>query len=264
MLWRRQRTLFLPLISCAVLSGCAGSSGEAVQRAGNPTALDSSPVVSIPDAFTCAEGCGSRFTFGGANFQISCGGVKPEFITERTLGQDQQTVIREVDGVPPSLLVAINRPGGNCSLIDPDQHPTDWAIAFSIDADQQAVLSSICQVAALSAAERLADGCHRGAPDLITCGIGPAFPPDVLEDVTRFPPRTDTFGDRLEEVFVQPRPEDLDGWRVILSETQSDGELVGLMLRAADDGTIEFALSGATTSTPGPAVCVPTALAREG
>lgn len=80
------------------------------------------------------------------------------------------------------------------------------------NADQEANSTAICVVGDLSAAQRLANRCHLDEP-LVTCGTGPGFPAEVLDDLTAYPEPSETFGPDIEAILGRDNPDELVGWR---------------------------------------------------
>ena len=162
-----------------------------------------------------------------------------------------------IDGVDASVMVAINVPGGECSKNDPDQRRSAWSMAFPDGASEQQLRAAICAVGDLSAAQRLADGCHL-EEDLLACATGPGFPPEVLDDLAIFPQPTEHFGADIEAILGVDNPEDLIGWHDIVEEQTSVGDYIQLLLRRDPaSGDLQYLLDGGEEAFGAPRRCDP-------
>lgn len=120
--------------------------------------------------------------------------------------------------------------------------------------------AAVCEVGDLSAAQRLADGCHLNQ-ELLTCGAGPGFPSDVLTDLTLYPEPTDYFGADIAALLGTDDPQDLVGWHVIVEEQQSDGSYIQLLLRDdPESGQLQYLLDGSADTFDAPRQCEPETL----
>ena len=168
----------------------------------------------------------------------------------------EEVTANRVEGYPPTLIVAMSIDGGMCSEEDPDQRSTAWSLAFSEETEQTPVLHAVCEVGELSAAQWLANGCHRD-DELVTCGSGPGFPAEVLDDLSIYPEVSLTFGADVAALLGNDNPEELLGWHVIVEEQRSDGELVQLLLREAPgSGEIQYVLDGSHEDFDSPRRCI--------
>lgn len=249
----------------AIAGACSSGSAGSPDSETLPQQPPSVVTRDIETGFECDDECLATFWYQRVSYRISCRAIKDEMVETVALDSDlvsgRRFELHAVRGHGPDVLVALSAPAGYCVEGDPDQHPTNWAVAFPDGVDIETLRVAVCDVGSLSTTEYLADGCHRHRDDLISCGRGPPFPPEILDDLTLLPSRSSLFGERLEAIFVEPTADDLDGWRVVVDDEQSDGELVQLLLRESDDGTIEFAIAGAspqTRSSQHPERCVPT------
>ena len=204
--------------------------------------------------------CAAGFNLNGAFYALSCVGLRDSVVADEEVGRGnlygEEVTANRVEGYPPTLIVAVSIEGGMCSEEDPDQGPTAWSMAFSGDTKQTPVVGAVCEVGELSAAQWLANGCHLD-DELVTCGSGPGFPAEVLDDLSIYPEVSPTFGADVAALLGTDNPEELLGWHVIVEEQRSDGELVQLLLReATDSGEIQYLLDGSYEDFDSPRPCI--------
>ncbi len=201
-------------------------------------------VPSCPDNATCPL----AFVLNDVFYTVSCAAIREWAVGDDMIGSgdfhgDNVTVHR-IDGVDDSVMVALSVPGGFCSENDPDERHTPWSMAFADEADDDQLSNALCEVGELSAAQRLADRCHLGQ-ELLTCGSGPGFPPDVLDDLTLYPQPTNSFGADIAALVGTDDPNELVGWHAIVEEQQSDGSYIQLLLREdPNSGELQYLLDG--------------------
>lgn len=170
---------------------------------------------------------------------------------------DQQVTVNAVEGIDPGVLVAASIPGGSCSENDPDERLTDWSMAFPAGADHAQLQAAICDVGDLSAAQRLANGCHRDR-ELVSCGSGPHFPPEVVNDLSLFPQPSASFGADVEALLGSDDPRELVGWHVIVEDEKADGRYLQLLLREdPDTGELQYLVDGSDETFDTPRHCSP-------
>ncbi len=216
----------------------------------------------VPDCEGNAS-CAAGFLLNEVFYALSCAAVRDSMVTDDVIGVGDlygDTVsVNLVEGVADSVLVAVSVPGGFCSDNDPDERHTNWSVAFPEGADQAAFAQAICQVADLSASQRLTNGCHL-EEELVTCEFGPGFPEEVLDDITLYPEPTDFFGADVAALVGTDDPQDLVGWHVIVEEQGSDGTYVQLLLREhPETGELQYLLDGHEEIFDAPRPCTPEA-----
>ncbi len=208
--------------------------------------------------------CPLAFVLNDVSYTVSCAAIQESAVTDDIVGSgdfhgDNVTVHR-IDGVDDSVMVALSVPGGFCSENDPDERHTPWSMAFADGANDEQLSDAVCQVGELSAAQRLANGCHLGQ-ELLTCGSGPGFPPDVPDDLTVYPEPTDSFGADIAALLGTDDPDELVGWHVIVEERQSDGSYIQLLLREDPNSReLQYLLDGSAETFDAPRRCEPEAL----
>ncbi len=218
----------------------------------------------------CNDGgsCVAGFVLDDVFYALSCAAIREISVTDEVIGEgdiygDSVTVNR-IAGVEDSVIVAVSVPGGYCSEEDPDQRLTDWSMAFPEDADQEALSAAICVVGDLSAAQRLADRCHVNEP-LLTCGAGPGFPAEVLDDLSVYPEPSATFGADIEAILGSDNPDDLIGWHVIVEDQLPDLNYVQLLLREEPvTGELQYLLDGGDVAFDAPRECSPVPIVENG
>jgi len=261
-------------------SGCSQADliafDELVARATDPSSDETDWLGYGDEAFSCPEAaeapgelvvppcpddadCALGFLLNDVFYAVSCTAIRESAVTDDIVGSgdfygDDVTVHR-IDRVDDSVMVAFSAPGGFCSENDPDERHTRWSMALAEGVDAEQLSNAICEVGELSAAQRLADRCHLGQ-ELVTCGSGPAFPPDVLDDLTLYPVPTDTFGADVAALLGTDDPDELVGWHVIIEEQQSDGNYIQLLLRQdPNSGELQYLLDGSADPFSAPRRC---------
>ena len=133
----------LPRLECLVLlalvlAGCGSPAGGTA--AGAPRRASGAPAVS-PDSTgtltepTCSDGaaCAAGFMLDGVFHSTSCGAVRPDMVSDRVIATGtymrKRTEVRQIDGVDPSLVVALLHPGGACGEGD-SHYLSRWSMAF--------------------------------------------------------------------------------------------------------------------------------------
>lgn len=201
------------------------------------------------------------FVLNEVFYALSCAAVRDSMVTEDVIGvgdlYGDSVTVNLVEGVADSVLVAVSVPGGFYSDNDPDERHTSWSVAFPEGADQAAFTQAICEVADLSASQRLTNGCHLDE-GLVTCELGPGFPEEVLDDLSLYPVPTDFFGADVAALVGTDDPQDLVGWHVIVEEQTSDGTYVQLLLREhPETGELQYLLDGHEETFDDPRPCTP-------
>jgi len=262
-MWR-QHGISLKLLGFVVVVACSDASPTTTGVAQSPTETTAAtPATGELVEPECVEGglCAAGFNLNGAFYALSCVGLRDSAVTGEEVGRGnvygEDVTANRVEGYPPTLIVAVSIDGGMCSEEDPNQRPTAWSMAFSEDIEQAPVLGAVCEVGELSEAQWLANGCHLDE-ELVTCGYGPGFPAEVLDDLSMYPEVSPTFGADVAALLGNDSPEDLAGWHVIVEEQGSDGELIQLLLREApDSGEIQYVLDGSHEVFDSPRRCDP-------
>jgi hypothetical protein len=84
---------------------------------------------------TCPPGaaCISGFRVDGVLHAVSCGAVRADAVSDHVVARGtwrgRPTEVRRIDGIEPSLIVAIDRPGGMCDEGDTRQ-TSPWSLGF--------------------------------------------------------------------------------------------------------------------------------------
>jgi hypothetical protein len=107
----------------------------------------------------CPEGgdCPPQFLVDDTPYVLSCGRIKPEFVSEMVVGTGAAEV-REVQGVDPALFAAIMTTTYSC----PPGSASAWNLAIGPNGygKRPADFSrELCRVGDLSAEQRAAEGC---------------------------------------------------------------------------------------------------------
>ena len=200
--------------------------------------------------------CPIAFVLNGVFYSVGCTAIRDSAVTEDVIGSGdfhgEAVTVNRIAGVDDEVMVALSIPGGDCSDIDPDERRTPWSMAFGDYDDLAAITAVVCDVGELSAAQRLADGCHLGG-ELLTCGAGPEFPPNVLDDLTVYPEPSEYFGPDIAAIIDTGEAEDLNGWHVIVEE-----QYVQLLLRRnPDSGQLEYLVDSGPDLFDAPRPCEP-------
>lgn len=205
--------------------------------------------------------CVAGFVLDDVFFSVSCVGVRESAVSDEVIGRGnwngEEVSVNGVEGFNESLLVAVSTDGGYCSEEDPDQRLSQWSFAFSEKMEQAPVIGAVCEVGELSAAQRLANGCHLDE-ELLTCGSGPGFPEEVLGNLGLYPQPSETFGADVAALIGTDNPDDLLEWHMIVEEQGPDGEYVQLLLREAPGtGELQYLLDGSDERFDSPRPCNP-------
>lgn len=205
--------------------------------------------------------CAGGFLLDRKYFQIGCTAIRESAVTTEVIGEGilygQEISVNVIAGVDAGIMVAVSRPGGDCSENDPDEHSSAWSMAFPAAVGNRELSEAICAAGEMSASQRLANRCHLNG-ELLACDTGPSFPPEILEDLSVYPEPTGYFGADLEALLGTDDPGDLTGWHVILDERTADNDYVQLLLRRElTSGKIQYVLDGSDEVFKEPRVCNP-------
>ena len=120
------------------------------------------------DGDSCAA---PPFVVGGISYDLTCGSTLPPARLGRKLADvdrfGRSSPVREVSGVSPSTLVAIqvggnDEPGQDQSL--PCGRVGDWLPGLPLDGNFRDSIVALCSVADMSAAQRTVDECPTPMP----------------------------------------------------------------------------------------------------
>ena len=208
--------------------------------------------------------CPEAFIIDGLFYSVGCTAIRDSAVSDYVIGSGdlhgEPATVHRITGVDETVMVALSFPSGSCSENDPNERHTSWSMAFADGADQADISAAVCDVGELSPAQRLADGCHLN-DELLTCGAGPGFPPDVLSDLTLYPEPTDSFGADIAAILGTDDPQELVGWHVIVEEQQNDGSYIQLLLRQdPETDQLQYLLDGSVNIFDAPRQCEPKAL----
>lgn len=132
-------------------SGARPSNGEESVTTGTTT---THPVAGAPPQLqetVCGENasCASGFSIDDTGFVVSCGPIKPEFVTDEVLAigtlAGSDTEVRGLVDIPTDVLVAVRLPGGLCS--EGDLALSEWSMAIEDGSLRKPALrQAICPV----------------------------------------------------------------------------------------------------------------------
>ena len=97
----------------------------------------------------------------GLFYNLDCAAVKDSAVTDTVIGrgelQDQEVIVKLIEGVARSVMVAVSLPGGLCQ--EDSVALSGWSMAFPETTAIADILESICRVGELTDDQRIANGC---------------------------------------------------------------------------------------------------------
>ena len=122
------------------LAACTSAAGPP------PTDDAGVPMIVQPDESDDTDACAAAFALGDERYVTSCGAARPELVTAEVLGtgsyQGRPSEVRRIEGIEPSVMVALRRDAGVCA--DGDTVLSPWAMAFHVEAGDTS--AAVCQV----------------------------------------------------------------------------------------------------------------------
>ena len=109
-----------------------------------------------------SAGCPAGFDLDEVFYGMGCTAVAPQFVSDVSLGSPVTTNgvaadVREVEGVPTDVLVAVEAPIDCGTAIRVNGEA--WVAAFPLDSPKAEAGEAICRVGDLSASQRAANDC---------------------------------------------------------------------------------------------------------
>lgn len=119
-------------------------------------------VLSVPDCdddISVEAGCIFGFFLDDKFHTVGCTGVRPDLVTDQVVGkgvlENRDVTVNLIRGVDRSVMVAVRL---DCRSEGGDI-PTEWKMVFPEGGDEEALGAAICQVGALTPAQRTTNGC---------------------------------------------------------------------------------------------------------
>jgi hypothetical protein len=179
---RRSLLLMLAVVVFAYACTDAGSEGDPAFTASTSDQATSVQTTGVQTATTmlaaqpgglvvpeCDDEAMCQLGFvldNGVFYGLECTAVADSVVTDQVLGrgelEGEVVTVNIIEGVAPTLMVAVSLPGGLCTGEPGEQPMSDWSMAFPEGTDNQALLTAICEVGELSPAQVEANGCTPG------------------------------------------------------------------------------------------------------
>ena len=122
-------------------------------------------VITEPPACDDEAACAAGYTVDGQFVGLDCTPIKPLAVTSIVVAEGQvagrDLSMNVIDGIDPSVMMAINIPAGGCSDgADPEERWSAWSLAIADGSDHEGLLDAVCRVGELSPTQQAANGCH--------------------------------------------------------------------------------------------------------